>query len=104
MHRDDAARVPLLAEIATKLTVEVDELSRVRLGLREVSGAHLELGQVENAPGGRADALELDRQLEQLEQSRSSACELSRVEERVRELELRALVRLCRRVRPVPPG
>ena len=50
MHRDEAARVPLVLEVAAELPVEVDELGRVRLGLREIPGAHLELRQMEEQP------------------------------------------------------
>ena len=53
-------------EVAAELAIEVDELGGICLSLREVAGAHFELDEMENAPGGRADALELDRQLELL--------------------------------------
>ena len=77
MHRDDATRVPLGAQIPAQLTVEMDELGCVCLSLREVAGPHLELDEMENAPGGRADAFELDSQREQVEQDRPSPRELS---------------------------
>ena len=65
-----AARIPLVAEVAAELPVEVDELLGVRLSLREIAGAHFDLGEMEHAPRGRADAFEFYRQLEQLQDRR----------------------------------
>src|SRR5262245_34601631 len=37
MHHDEAARVPLVAELAAQLAVEVNELGRIGLGSCEVA-------------------------------------------------------------------
>src|SRR3990172_9567520 len=95
MGCDDPTRIPLGAEITSQLPVEVDKLACVRLRLCEVAGAHFELGDMEHAAGGRADAVELDRQREQVEQEVPGAGELSGVEERHCELTSRALVGLA---------
>ena len=62
--------------------------------MREVPGANLDFGQLKDTPRRRANAFELDRELQQLEQNRASTRQLPGVEQRLRELELRALVGL----------
>lgn len=80
MHCDDPGRIPLVAELSSELAVEDGEFGRVGVRLREPSGASLELGQLKEAACSRAHAIELARQLEQLEQDRPGAGELPRVQ------------------------